>query len=176
MKKQASLDKSVISNIREDGRHVFGVSDPKGDDPLYFYSVGNSSTSNPPVEFICFYQSMFGAALLQCVANEMKCDSEFSDRVLSSDLSYHFDFLGGEGDDDVPLAIRKLSGFREQIVREKYATGLSNPAYSRYVRPHSIYQILVPDRDGNLPGDPKFSKSLIHTVPESLRITVSPQS
>jgi hypothetical protein len=109
---------AVIRNIRECGQHICGVHDPNNVDPLFFYTMGNSFSSDPPVVLFCFWKSCLGGVILNIVSYQMNRCPEFRDSVLSHKISYHWGFLGL--DEETPIALRVMSGFLEDVVRDNY--------------------------------------------------------
>ena len=166
--KKSQYVNAVISNVRTNGRHITSVVDPEGADPSYFYSVGNSLNSTPPVELICFYYSSFGAILLDEVASWIGEDQRRVDDVLNNGISYVHGFLGE--DESVPIVVKHLAGLTATVVYEKYAMGLRSPIFADVVRDHDLLQIILPDREGLFPGQHKCNENVNRMVPEFLHL------
>ena len=164
---------TVVRNIRECGQHVCGVRDPNNVDPLFYYTIGNSFTSDAPVEFFCFWKSDLGGVILNMVSYQMNRCPEFRDSVLSHEISYHWGFLGLN--EETPIALRVMSGFLEDVVRDKYVCQLGKEEFSSFVRPHQLIQVVLPDFDNHFPGDPCFDEDLLDTIPEYLHLPYDPQ-
>lgn len=158
---------SIRSNVLDSGRHTVGVLGDGAKDPTYFYSVGNSLTSTPSIELVCFYFTRFGALLLGEVASWLSEDPNRIEEILSKGVSYVPGFLGEEG--VVPIALKHLTGLQARIVREKYVLNLQAEAISDLVKPHELIQIVLPDLNGFFPGDPNCSPDANEAVPEFLR-------
>ena len=163
---------AVIQNIQQCGQHVCSVYDPDNIDPSFFYTIGNSFASQPPVELFSFWKSGIGGFLLNCVSFRMKYDSKFCESVLSQEISYHWGFLGME--EETPIALRVVSGLLERIVRDKYVCQLEKEEFSEYVKPHQLIQVILPDMNGRFPGDPKFDEDFLEIIPEFLHLPYDP--
>lgn len=174
--KPNSLDayhSAVIHNIREHGLHVCGVHDPSGNDPNFFYTIGNSYDALPSVELFTFWKSDIGGGLLNMVSYQMRTSPEFCETVFSKEVSYHWGFLGSN--EEVPIALRRVSGLLERVVREKYVCQHDNTEFSRFIKPHQLIQVLIPDFNHRFPGDPDFDQDLLDTIPEFLQIPYDPE-
>lgn len=163
---------AVIHNIREYGQHICGVHDPIGNDPSFFYTIGNSYDAVPPVELFCFWKSPIGSGILKIVSYQMRTSPEFCEKVFSQDISYHWGFLGL--DEEVPVALRQVSGLLDRVVKEKYVCQLGKPEFSKYIKPHQLIQVILPDMNHRFPGDPLFDDDLSDTIPSFLHLPYDP--
>lgn len=164
---------AVIHNIREYGQHVRGVHDPSGFNPSFFYTIGNSYDAVPPVELFTFWESEIGDCLLKMVSYQMRTSPEFCEKVFSQEISYHWGFLGL--DEETPIALRVMSGLLDRVVREKYVCQLGKPEFSKYIKPHQLIQVILPDMNHRFPGDPLFDEDFVDAIPSFLHLPYDPQ-
>jgi len=174
--KPNSLDayhSAVIRNIHEYGQHICGVHDPRGNDPNLFYTIGNSYDAVPPVELFCFWKSNIGSGILTMVSYLLKTSPEFCEKVFSQEVTYHWGFLGL--DEEVPIALRQISGLLERVAKDKYVCQLDKPEFSKYIKPHKLIQVILPDMNHRFPGDPLFDDDFVDAIPGFLHLPYDPQ-
>ena len=47
------------------------------------------------------------------------------------------------------ICLRLVSGDAERVARDKYVCQIDNPKYARYVIPHKLIQVILPDENGS---------------------------
>ena len=78
-------------------------------------------------------------------------------------------------DEEVPIALRQVSGLLDRVVREKYVCQLEKPEFSEYIKPHQLIQVILPDMNHRFPGDPLFDDDFVDTIPSFLHLPYDPQ-
>ena len=136
--------------------------------PTFGYSIGNSRLGEMPVEFICFYPGSCAGHVINRLADDFLEKPDTLRSVLNVEISCGHGFL----DSGCDLLIRPIRGVAQEIATDKYAAQLDEPAFSPYVRPHTLLQVILPDPTNAFPGEDDFDQTLADAIPEFLSVSV----
>ena len=167
MKTDEEYFEEVVEDIEKLGRRITGVFAGE-ENPTFFYSIGNSRHGSDPMEFISFFPATFTAGVINRVAEDLLHNPVEAKKVLDpAAISLAEGYLNKSGCD---IALRRLTGITETIVRERYACQLDVPHFAPYIRPHALIQIVLPDMENLFPGTEGFDPRLKDSIPEFLHL------